>query len=630
MAGTRILWGRILLFGLTVSVGTGYLTYPRWKDELEGTAWAQLPAKLSVAADAGLALLSRYLPFLPFARAEALTLLPDDTIGVAVMKSPEQLSRDFAPILQELESSGLLDQWKQDVVRNAQGKLQTEELTADYMVASGYDLSRPMAAAVVPVGALNDAALVVLMPTSDEDKAFEALKQELAQDGHMGKDLEVGSETLHELDRNVAFVPFRRHLVMMVREKTTIAWEQVMAKLGTEHSLDRSPTWKAHERAHREGWQVLMMGDFQQSVYDLLERENKERHTLGTLKPLVGSSGSLALWMTNEQVAFRVATRLPQGQSPESLGLNIAPLKDPMVDRISGDALGVLQFAVAPKAFVQAMERDPSTAQELERLRQKLLEDGVSLDKDIVNNLTGELGGVLLKNPAVSDSDGPGGLLGALVAQALSSGRRAVGAELPVGGVVWVGMKEPQRMKPLLERAVAELEQRQRMSWAYGGQPAEQLTVEEQGGVMWYELRDNKGMVMGLGLTAGQLVLVMGEGVLAQVKRDLAGEGKGFMASLPQRARAAYEQSRTGYFYLDVPRTLDVLEESGPLKAVTLKAEGQAAVALVEHSVRGVAARGWVEDPLLLSELVFYAPEQGYAAHIRQVAEAVKVLEAQP
>lgn len=633
VATTKILWGRLFTLFLTLSLGVGYVTYPSWKDQLDGQALAAIPVKLRQVADAGMAFLSRYLP-IPFQRAEALALLPADTLGVVMMKSPEQLQRELDPLVQALESSGLLEQAEQQARRSRAGHEDTAQ-SIEQLLASGFDMSRPYALAVIPVGSLNEVAVLFLAPVSDEEASMQALKTwfEQEQQPLTASDINGQVAYLGNVDGQnlLALTTFQKHVLLVVREQNAvISWADVLARLGTDQRLKDDPTLKAHLRAHDDAWQVMMFGSFQRRAYDLMMQVSQDDSALAPLKPLVGTSGSLVMHLTDQQLAVRMATRLPEGQTAESLGINVEPLQNGVVQQLSGEALGMLQLGLQPKLLVESLKQSPEAARELERLRKKLLEDTqLDLDRDVIENLTGQVGMVALKSPASQDTPGAGGLLGALMGQAVRAGMQSGQSILPVGGVFWMGMKNPQVLKPVLD---AELERSQRVTYFWGTpiQPRNVMELTEVGGTSWYSKPESPAQVS-IGLASNHALMVLGTpAFVAQVQQDLVDQGPSFFQSLPQRVRETYEQSRSGFFYLDLPRTITAVEDSAMGRLQQHKPEWVAVRSLVDHTVRGISGRSWVEAPLVMNELVLHAPENGYAANLKAVAEATRELEAQP
>lgn len=653
MAKVKVLWGRIVFFFLAVGGGAGAMTYPMWEPALHGTALDGLPqtvaAKVESAAsgvnlgragDVLHGIWDRVRSWWPFGgqNAEIAALLPADTLAVMMIQRPDHILEDLTPFMKALSEGAGGEQSLTQLKQQSRQKLGSDLTDPDTLATLDPDLSRSWAAAMIAVSAAPgmDAsrrrpALVFLLPVHDEDTAADGLKALYQKENSTVLEQNGSEGTWYQVSNGMTFAAYRSHLLLVQSidseakasevyglTKTaapasatyTVTANDVMATLSnaSEH-LNDVKGFRQHLKVYGNDWQLFGFLNVQSNTWESLTQLDQEAREALTVAN--GAAVSAVVKIDDHQARLLTAASTPEGFSD---GLLNVRGEDPVTEKLTGLPIAVLRGGFDVEKLLTETNSNPAVKGKLDDVRAKLRSElGLDFDKDIAGNLNGQLGAVVLKSEPQAP---PAGLQG-LVASLAGVARQAVGLDWPAGGVAWLGVRNPDGLRQVLVQQVQRLQ-------AEG----QQISLEQAGDGVWATVTDPAGESFGVGLTNEVLVVCAGPGFPARVRASLAGNGAGFMNSLPKSVKKAYEAEQQGYFYLDVPRMLDVADDNMVGMSLFASREGHLARGLVENTVQGISSRSWEDGDMSLGELSIVGPEDGFTAHASALGGLLKELEA--
>lgn len=635
MAQVRVRWGRILLLGLVLVSGVGYATYPSWQDKLKGTPLETAPTVLAQGFSQARSWLEAQWRQLTGQTLEAAHLLPGDTLVLITTQKLDQAIAVLGPLVSQQPSADVLttlsqalspDDPEQQALRKRMEDLET----------LGVDQNRPFSLALLPtqpadaprtsVPGNSEPALglIGLVPVTSDD-ALPALQNLLERQGQVVAQTEVAGRPALRLDSEMLALSWKRHLLFVweapqeapsagssnppLRAASESIAARLLARLedpGT--TLAETPTFSRLLSAHGPDWHILMWGAIGSSLAALVQPE--EPQLASSLREIEGAAMA-GVHLDNHRLRVRTAamTRLSEMQ-----GLLSKRANPDFLEQLRGRPVAVGTFAMNIEPALERMRQDPSTQEALQQLEKSLKERGISFQDDIIPSLEGTGGLAILPQ---QNSPQKGTLMDRLLSAAGKQVSQLAGMSWPAAGVFWLELKDPERIKTLLPLMSLE-----------SAQEGQQVERSEDESGQWVDAE-----LFGMGISKDRLILTIGPGSLKQLRQVL-------QAGLPPKAERAWtlldqdiqralERREAGYFFLDIPQSIRLLEQHPIPRAMLISTKGAAMREMIESTLRGISSRTWMESEIWMSDYALLGPEAGLAAEAERFRRSAAQLLAQ-
>jgi hypothetical protein len=286
----------------------------------------------------------------------------------------------------------------------------------------------------------------------------------------------------------------------------------------------------------------------------------------------LGSRGTgISIELSEARLRFKLRV-LNDPSVPKVPGLAIA--HETASKQIPGEPIAVARLSFDLPALAALLQKDPKGRADFDKLSQAVQQNyGLDLEQDVVENLDGQLSGVMLN--------------------AQSS------AGLPVDGVLTVGVRDEQRAATALDHLAATLRRQ--------GLP---LDWEGSGNERWTRV-----FAFGGGLSHGRLWVVSGSSRLTSLQKALNdGAQLGYLSALPEPVQKDFTSGPSIYAWVDPSRLGKSLEVPGQARTSYLQQVGKQ-LGTISLGIDG-------RSSMLSADLDFFAPAGGFGAVLHDAAKA--------